>query len=169
MGCSAHARDAHALSPGPLGDHTLGPCERGQLSSWLTSSPPSVSTRVPACALFSCVSRRESALFESRAKYAAHARRGARGTRGSHYSSAVGPVRLGPKTHDPIIVHPWSYLVMDPLLASREALPCPVVAAAAARGAAHPVAHGRLARRTWAATALACPEAHWAADAQTYS
>ena len=58
---------------------------------------------------------------------------------------------------------------MDPLLASTAAPPYPVVAAAAARGAAHPAAHGRLARRTWAPTALACPEAHWAADAQTYS
>lgn len=47
---------------------------------------------------------------------------------------------------------------MDPLLASTAAPPYPVVAAAAAQGAAHP-----------AATALACPAAHWAADAQTYS
>lgn len=58
---------------------------------------------------------------------------------------------------------------MDPLLASTAAPPYPVVAAAAAQGAAHPAAHGCLARRTSAATALACPAAHWAADAQTYS
>ena len=58
---------------------------------------------------------------------------------------------------------------MDPLLASTEAPPYPKVAAAPILEGVHRAAMCRLAHRTWAATALACPVTHLAADARTYS